>query len=68
MKPMRSVTAAQRGDRGNRLQPMARRITDILIEHRRIGEEDCIEFRRFGALGNLLIKPDISNPVRLDAG
>lgn len=48
-----------------RLEAEARGIGDVLGERGAVGEEDGVELRRLGALGELLVKADVEEPGAL---
>lgn len=53
---------------GDRLQPVAGGITDIGVQHRRIGKEDGVQLCRLGLAGDILVEPYIGDAERLRLG
>ena len=56
-----------RGKPGDRLEPKALRVADIVGKRRPVGEEDGVEFVRLGPLGELLIEGDVEDTIRSGA-
>jgi len=52
------------GEQGDRLEPEALGIADIVRQRRTVGEEDRFELVRLGALRELLIVGDVEDAIR----